>query len=77
MGRTASEIAQFIAACVELAEQGDDTVLEKEPLEEIAQVGQLVAYKHKGFWQPMDTLRDKSFLDSLWKSGKAPWKFAP
>lgn len=53
---------------------GDATVLEKEPLEGLASDGQLVAYKHGGFWQPMDTLRDKIHLEQLWNSGKAPWK---
>ena len=53
---------------------GDDTVFEKEPLEGLARDGQLVAYRHAGFWQPMDTLRDKNLLESLWQSGKAPWK---
>jgi glucose-1-phosphate cytidylyltransferase len=54
--------------------EADSTVLEKEPLEKLAQNEQLVAYKHSGFWQPMDTLRDKNHLDDLWKSGSAPWK---
>ena len=54
--------------------QGDDTVWEKEPLEKLADSGQLGAFKHQGFFQPMDTLRDKVFLESLWKSGDAPWK---
>jgi glucose-1-phosphate cytidylyltransferase len=53
---------------------GNDTVLEREPLEGLARDGQLVAYKHGGFWQPMDTLRDKLHLEELWASGKAPWK---
>ncbi len=53
---------------------GDATIFEKEPLESLAQNGQLVAYKHSGFWQPMDTLRDKNHLEELWNSGKAPWK---
>ena len=53
--------------------QGDDTVLEREPLERLAQEGQLMAYRHEGFWQPMDTLREKHLLESLWNSGKAPW----
>jgi len=53
---------------------GDDTVLEKEPLENLAKDGQLMAYKHEGFWQCMDTLRDKHLLERLWESGKAPWK---
>lgn len=53
---------------------GDATVLEKEPLEGLARDGELVAYKHHGFWQPMDTLRDKMQLEELWASDKAPWK---
>lgn len=52
----------------------DGTVFEKEPLEGLARDQQLVAYKHSGFWQPMDTLRDKILLEELWSSGKAPWK---
>ena len=53
---------------------GDATILEKEPLEGLAREGNLVAYKHSGFWQPMDTLRDRNLLESLWQAGKAPWK---
>ena len=53
---------------------GDETILEREPLESLARDGELVAFKHPGFWQPMDTLRDKNLLESLWKSGEAPWK---
>lgn len=53
---------------------GDSTVLEKEPLENLSQNGQLMAFKHEGFWHPMDTLRDKNYLEDLWKSQKAPWK---
>jgi len=53
---------------------GDDTILEREPLESLARDGQLGAFKHTGFWQPMDTLRDKNHLEALWDSGKAPWK---
>ncbi|WP_437873846.1 glucose-1-phosphate cytidylyltransferase [Sorangium sp. So ce363] len=52
----------------------DTTVLEREPLERLASEGQLAAYRHDGFWQPMDTLREKRLLESLWESGKAPWK---
>lgn len=52
----------------------DSTVLEHAPLEQLARDGELVAYKHSGFWQPMDTLRDKKLLDDLWKTNKAPWK---
>jgi glucose-1-phosphate cytidylyltransferase len=53
---------------------GDSSVWEKEPLEKLATDGQLQAYHHEGFWQPMDTLRDKLHLEKLWESGKAPWK---
>jgi glucose-1-phosphate cytidylyltransferase len=53
---------------------GDATIWERKPLETLAQQGQLAAYKHTGFWQPMDTLRDKNYLEDLWVSGKAPWK---
>lgn len=53
--------------------EGDDTVWERSPMERLASDGQLAAYKHSGFWQPMDTLRDKQNLESLWSSGKAPW----
>lgn len=52
----------------------DSTVLEKEPLERLAAEGELVAFKHHGFWQPMDTLRDKNHLEELWKDDTAPWK---
>ena len=54
--------------------EGDTTQFEKGPMEGLARDGQLMAYKHEGFWQCMDTLRDKVLLDSLWESGKAPWK---
>ena len=60
------EVLQHIA--------GDDTVWEREPMEALARDGQLSAYTHRGFWQPMDTLRDKTKLDELWQSGQAPWK---
>jgi glucose-1-phosphate cytidylyltransferase len=53
---------------------GDGTVWERDPLESLAGSGQLGAYRHEGFWQPMDTLRDKNELEKLWASGKAPWK---
>jgi glucose-1-phosphate cytidylyltransferase len=52
----------------------DETIWEREPLESLAQNGQLEAYFHRGFWQPMDTLRDKNHLEELWNSGNAPWK---
>jgi glucose-1-phosphate cytidylyltransferase len=54
--------------------EGDKTIMEREALENISKQGQLIAYSHKGFWQPMDTMRDKTFLEELWHSGKAPWK---
>ena len=53
---------------------GDETVWEREPLERLAGNGGLSAYKHSGFWQPMDTLRDKNVLEDMWQSGTAPWK---
>ncbi|WP_445234406.1 glucose-1-phosphate cytidylyltransferase, partial [Duganella rhizosphaerae] len=56
---------------------GDDTIWEKGPLEQLAADGQLDAWMHKGFWQPMDTLRDKILLEELWDSGQAPWKRWP
>ena len=52
----------------------DDTVWEKEPMEKLAHEGQMQAFVHDGFWQPMDTLRDKKHLEELWNDGKAPWK---
>ncbi|MDW8344335.1 MAG: glucose-1-phosphate cytidylyltransferase [Verrucomicrobiae bacterium] len=54
--------------------EGDDTVFERSPLERLAHDRQLVAYRHDDFWQCMDTLRDARLLESLWQSGKAPWK---
>lgn len=53
---------------------GDDIVWEKEPLEQLAKDGQLMAYRHTSFWQCMDTLREKYLLEKLWQSGNAPWK---
>lgn len=53
---------------------GDGTFLEREPFERLCNDGQLMAYKHDGFWACMDTIRDKKFLDDLWASGQAPWK---
>jgi len=53
---------------------GDDCTWEQEPLQKLAADGQLSAFHHQGFWQPMDTLRDKEHLEQLWQSGKAPWK---
>ena len=53
---------------------GDETIWEGEPMERLARQGELSAYVHEGFWQPMDTLRDKNQLESLWHTGRAPWK---
>ncbi len=53
---------------------GDETILEGAPLEKLAKAGQLVGFKHSGFWQCMDTIRDRQYLEELWASGKAPWK---
>ena len=52
----------------------DKTIWERGPMERLAEEGQLAAFHHQGFWQPMDTLRDKEHLEHLWQSGKAPWK---
>jgi glucose-1-phosphate cytidylyltransferase len=53
---------------------GDDSIWERTPLEKLAADGQLMAYRHEGFWQPMDTLRERRLLEELWASGAAPWK---
>jgi glucose-1-phosphate cytidylyltransferase len=60
------EVIDFIA--------DDSTVWEQEPMKKLAHLEQLSAYKHHGFWQPMDTLRDRNYLEQLWQSNKAPWK---
>jgi glucose-1-phosphate cytidylyltransferase len=60
------KVGQFIA--------GDDTMWEREPLQSLSKAGELHAYQHAGFFQPMDTLRDKTYLEELWATGKAPWK---
>ena len=54
--------------------KGDDTIWERDPLENLAKEGVLAAFEHNGFWQPMDTLRDKNYLEELWQSNNAPWK---
>ncbi len=54
--------------------EGDDTVFEQEPLERLAEEGELMSYQHEGFWQCMDTLREKRVLERIWASGEAPWK---
>ena len=59
--------------CIDLI-AGDDTIWEAEPLARLADSGELMAFEHGGFWQPMDTLRDKTQLERLWASGAAPWK---
>ena len=59
--------------CLDLIE-GDQTSWEGAPLTQLARTNEMMAFEHKGFWQPMDTLRDKNLLEDLWNSGKAPWK---
>jgi glucose-1-phosphate cytidylyltransferase len=54
--------------------EGDDTIWERAPMEKLAASGELMAYRHDGFWQAMDTLRERRVLEDLWASGKAPWK---
>lgn len=56
--------------------EGDATIWEREPMERLARSGELMAFQHEGFWQPMDTLREKRLLEELWISGKAPWPSA-
>jgi glucose-1-phosphate cytidylyltransferase len=53
---------------------GDDTIFEKYPLQKLAEDGELMSYSHKGYWQCMDTKREKDILEALWTSGQAPWK---
>jgi glucose-1-phosphate cytidylyltransferase len=60
-------------ACIEFIE-GDDSAWEEIPLTTLAAKGELMAFEHSGFWQPMDTLREKNYLEGLWQSGQAPWK---
>jgi glucose-1-phosphate cytidylyltransferase len=57
--------------------EGDDTLWERTPLDQLSREGQLMAFKHEGFWQPMDTLRERHLLEELWNTGKAPWKVWP
>ena len=54
--------------------ENDDTIWEREPMEKLVQANQINAFLHDGFFQPMDTLREKNYLESLWEKGKAPWK---
>ena len=56
---------------------GDQTVWELDPLERLVTDRQLLAFQHDGFWQPMDTLRDRNYLNELWESGQAPWSTPP
>ena len=60
-------------ACIDLID-GDETSWEAQPLTKLASDGEMMAFEHHGFWQPMDTLRDKTYLEQLWDSGRAPWK---
>lgn len=57
--------------------EGDITTWEQVPMERLAREGELMAYRHEGFWQPMDTLREKQYLEQLWQSGQAPWRVDP
>jgi glucose-1-phosphate cytidylyltransferase len=57
--------------------RGDETSWENEPLSKLAQLGEMMAFRHDGFWQPMDTLREKNYLEDLWLKGTAPWKVWP
>lgn len=57
--------------------EGDNSIWEREPMEWMAEKNNLAAFYHRGFWQPMDTLRDKNYLEELWKAGRAPWKVWP
>ena len=61
-------------AIYDYIKEGDQTVFEKNPLQNMAEDGELYAYKHDNFWMPMDTIRDKDKLNNLWNIGKAPWK---
>jgi len=53
---------------------GDRTLWEKDPMERLCAEGQLMAFRHEGYWQPMDTVREKNLLEDLWRAGRAPWK---
>lgn len=57
--------------------EGDKTPFEEKPMERLAASGELMAFRHEGFWHPMDTIRDKQLLEELWNSGKAPWRVEP
>jgi glucose-1-phosphate cytidylyltransferase len=63
----------FEPAIFDYLNEGDETILERKPLERLAEEGQLMGYKHDGFWQCMDTLRDKIYLNKIWEEGTAPW----
>lgn len=61
-------------AVFDYVKNGDETIWEREPMEQMAHDGQLYAYKHGGFWRPMDTLKDKNDLNEMWETNQAPWK---
>ena len=54
--------------------EDDTTIFERQPMEKLASMGELMSYQHNGFWQCMDTLRDKEYLENLWRKGETPWK---
>ena len=54
--------------------RGDETIFEREPMEQLAAKGELMSYMHRGFWQCMDNAREKEILENIWDAGKAPWK---
>ena len=54
--------------------EDDTSVLEREPLEAVAKINELMAFRHEGFWQCMDTVRDRNYLEELWRINRAPWK---
>ena len=59
---------------IDYIDHDTNEIWEKKPLEDLASANELVAYRHEGFWQPMDTLRDKNYLENLWSNNKAPWR---
>ena len=71
---TQAELTDRREKLAELAIDNDATIWEQEPLRRLAREGQLTSYRHRGFWQPVDTLRDKHHLEDMWRTDAAPWK---